>query len=139
MTQPPTPGAAGTTIDLGDLADEWAGQHVTIRPHLSYAARQRVDSAASRSTAEVQPRNRAERRQRDRPVEITNEMTTLEYAVALIEEAVIDWHVLGHDGNPLPANRAGVQSPHAPALLLDTIVDEIEAHYEEQAPKLKRR
>ena len=138
MTQPP--GAAGTTIDLADLSDDWAGQHVTIRPHLSYAARQRIDAAAHRSTTSVQPRNRAERRgQRNEPVEITSQVTPVEYAVAVIEEAVTEWHVLGYDGNPLPATRAGVQSPHAPALLLDTIVDEIEAHYEARAPKLKPR
>lgn len=151
MTDTPTPttdaaepakahGSAPVTIDLGDLADDWAGQSVTIRPHLSYQAKQRIDAAAAKATAEVAG-NRAQRRARrdDPTIELTNTVTPLEFAVATVEECVLSWTLRGFDGQVLEANRAGVQSPQAPADLIDAIIDEIHYHYEQRAPKLRQR
>ena len=144
---PPAPeqthpaGAAPVTIDLGELTEggEWAGQTVTIRPHISYAAQSRIDAAAARMFQEA-PGNRAQRRAaRDAPSTIVAETTPMDYAAAVVEECVLSWTIAGHDGRPLPANREGVTSDNAPASLLDAAIDEILVYYEQRTPKLRKR
>ena len=143
--EPAKPAAAANqvTIDLGDLADEYAGQTITIRPHLSYAANQRIETAAVKMRAQIeQPANRAERRARAREnqeLELSAEAAPLEYATAVVDEAVIEWTLTGYDGKVLAANGAGLRSPQAPADLLDDAINEIVGYYESRRPKLRKR
>lgn len=125
------PGAAPRTIDLGTLADAWTGQTVTIRPHLSYAAHQRVEAARLRMTAVPAGADGGG------AMTLAADPSPVAYACALVEESVIEWTLTGYDGRPLAANAAGVTSPQAPATLLDAVIDEIAAHYEATAPKLR--
>lgn len=128
------------TIDLGELSDAWAQMTVTIRPFLSYAADQRIESAAATTRASSKARNRRERRQgRSDDTEIVVEAQPLEYAAAVIEECVLEWTLVGVDGRPLPATAAAVRSEQAPAHLLVAVIDEIMDFYESQRPDPTRR
>ena len=119
-------------IDMGDVVEAWRGQTVTIRPFLSYAADQRITAAAI-TNRKREPRNRRERRhQQESLIEWVPD--GLGHAVAVVEEAVLEWMIVGADGRPLPANRAGVLSPQAPAVLLNVVIDEVMDYYEAQRP-----
>ena len=118
-------------IDMGKVSPAWKDMTVTIRPFLSYAADQRITSAAIASRKS--PRNRRERRQ-DAGSVIGWVPDGLGHAVAVVEEAVLEWTLVGADGRPLPANRSGVVSPQAPAVLLNAAIDEVMDYYEAQQP-----
>ena len=136
----PAPGSAPHTIEMGDYADDWEGQTVTIRPHLSYAADQRIETARIQMSAKVRSGNKqAGRQSGDRDVQMDAAVTPLAYATAVVEECVLSWTLLGYDGVPLPASSAGVNSAQAPAELLDVVIDEIAEFYEARRPKLKPR
>ena len=141
MTEaPPAPpaGAAPVTLDLGELLDDWEGQTITIRPHLSFAASQRIEAARMEMSAHVQTNRRA-RREAGADMEMTARVTSVDYAVAVVEEAVISWTLTGHNAKLIRANREGINSQHAPAQLLDTAIAEIVDYYEERTPKLRKR
>jgi len=130
----------GHLIDLGDVAEAWRGQTVTIRPFLSYAADQRIESAATTTRARSTARNRRERRQgRADDTEVVVEAQPLDYAAAVIEECVLEWTITGADGRPLPATAAAARSDQAPAVLLNAVIDEIMDFYEAQRPDPTRR
>ena len=136
---PPAAGAAPVTIDLGALFDGFDGQTVTIRPHLSYAASQRIETARMRMSAHIQG-NRAQRRAAgDADFEMRAEVLPLEYAAAVVEEAVISWTLTGYDNKPIPATAAGINSQQAPAALLDEVIGEIVDHYEAHRPKRRTK
>ena len=133
QTIPPS-GSAPHTIDMVDCSDDWAGQTITLRPHQSYAAAQRIETARIQMSAQV-----SAGRQRDEGVQMTAAVTPIDYAAAVVEECVLSWTLLGYDGQPLAANRAGLTSEQAPAELLDVAIDEIVEFYESRRPKLKER
>ena len=68
-----------------------------------------------------------------------SEVTPVDFAAAVIEECVSSWTLRGHDGEVLEPNRAGINSPQAPALLVDVAVEAIMEFHEARAPKLKER
>ena len=132
----PTPiPAADHVIDMGDWADAWTGQTITVRPYRTYAASTRIEQARAEMKTEVK-RNRRRRDTDD--VEVRTAVTPLDFAAAVVEESVISWTLRGVDGQPLTADRAGLLSHHAPAVLVDCAIDAIEEFYDGQAPKLKR-
>ena len=139
---PPPPQAAGAapvTINLGDLFDAYDGMAVTIRPHLNYAASQRIETARMRMSAQIQG-NRAQRRAaEDEGLEMRAEVLPLQYAAAVVEECVISWTLRGYDNKPLPATAEGINSQQAPASLLDDVIGEIVDYYEERRPKRRKR
>ena len=134
----PAPGNAPHTIDLGEFADDWRGQSVTIRPHLSYAASQRIEVARMRMST-LHTGNREQRRAGGGSMEMLAAATPLEYASAVVAECVQSWTLLGYDGEVLAANAAGVASEQAPAEVLDVVVDEIVGYYEARRPQLRTR
>lgn len=138
-TPPAAPGNAAQTIDMSDWSDSWAGMTVTVRPHLSFAADQRIESARMRMAAEVKGNRRQRRSDDGADVEMTTTVTPLDYATAVVEETVTSWTLVGFDGQPLQANRAGVTSEQAPADLLDCVIEAIVEFYEARRPKLKKR
>ena len=127
-------GSAPHTIEMVDYADEWSGQSVTIRPHLSYAASARIEGAKSAMKAQLRPDRR-----KDDDIEMLSEVTPIDFAAAVVEECVNSWTLRGYDGEVLEPNRAGISSPQAPAVLVDVVVDAIMEFYEARAPKLKER
>lgn len=132
----PTPNPTRAhVIEMGDVSPAWSGYTVTIRPFLSYAADQRIESSVAKTSTRAKARNRRERRKgRDDDTEIYLETTPLDYAAAVIEETVLEWNLVGADGEPLPASAAAVRSEHAPAVLLNAVIDEIMDFYEAQRP-----
>ena len=133
------PGAAPHTIDLGEFADDWRGQSVTIRPHLSYAASQRIEAARIRMSTQITGNRQQRRAGTGGDMEMTAAATPLDYAIAVVSECVMSWTLRGYDGEVLEANAAGVASVQAPADLLDVVVDEIVGHYEARRPQLRTR
>ena len=127
-------GGGPKVIDMGEWLDDWDGQTVTIKPYLSYAADRRIESARVQMQAEI----KAGRDRSARDVTMTSEATPMDYAVAVVEECVLEWSLIGHDGKPLPCNRAGLVSESAPAELLDVVIDEVVGYYESRRPKLKK-
>ena len=127
---------AAWLTDDGDAP--WAGQTVTIRPFLSYAADRRIESARLKMQAEIEGEGGNRRSRRDRDVSMTTEITPMDYAAAVVEECVIEWTLIGHDGKRLGCNRFGLESQHAPAELLDTVIEEIMDFYEARRPKLSK-
>ncbi len=112
----------GHTIDLGHDCPEWAGQTAVVRRHLSYAATQRVEQARMVLSA-------------DQSGEMTAVPDPVGYACQLVDAAVLEWTLVGLDGEPLPAGRAGVMSDECPNHLMDRLVERIGEFYAEQAPK----
>ena len=129
------------TIDLGEWSDDWAGQVVVIRPYLSYAASQRIETARVQMQTEVTG-NRAQRRAvaaSDSNMQVTATITSMDYATAVVDTCVLSWTLIGYDGQPLPQGTAGLMSDEAPSELLDVVIDAIGEFYEERRPKLKTR
>ena len=137
QTPAPAAGSAPATLNMADYSDDWADQSITLRPHLSYAADQRIETARVRMSTEVS--SGGNKRTTDKQMEMTAAVTPLEYAVAVVEECVLSWTLLGYSGVTLPASRVGVMSEQAPAELLDVAVDAIVEFYEARRPKLKPR
>ena len=114
-------GMGHVVLDMGDDAAEWAGQTVTIRQHLPYAAQQRVNSARTRMIM--------------RDGEVVGEFEPMKYAESLVAEAVVAWDLVGIDGEPLAQGRAGLRSDEAPFALMQAVIDRVSEHYEAQSPK----
>lgn len=138
--EPPATPTTSHTINLGDISDTWAGLTVTIRPFLSFAADQRIESSVATTRTTAKARNRRERRHgRNDDTDIYLEAQPLDYAAAVIEEAVLEWNLVGADNRPLPATAAAVRSEQAPAVLLTAVIDEIMDFYEAQRPDPTKR
>lgn len=116
-------------IDLGGYADAWQGVTITVRAHRSFASTQRIAAASSRMEASQEGRKQRAGLTPD----------PLGRAAAVVDEYVIEWDLVGIDGEPLPASGAGVRSENADADLIDCAVDAIETYYEDRAPKLRPR
>ena len=121
---------------MGDWADDWAGQTITIRPHISFRADQRIETAKIAVSTTIDNPGQAKK---DQSVSTALDITPLETAIAIVEECVLSWTLLGHDSQPLPPNRHGVTSEQAPPDLLDVATSEIMEFYESRRPKLKAR
>ena len=114
------------TIELGELWDGWDGQWVKIKPWKFYAARERINASALDIT----------KAGKDDPMAVSRNV--LAVTIAYVEEQVIEWNLIGYDGDPLPQGRAGVLSEAAPPDLIDYVIDEAETFYEAQRPPFAR-
>lgn len=120
-------------IELGDFHEGWAGQWVNVKPWMSFAASAKID--ASRFDRSVV--GKADDFADDNDVAVNVKVNTVEYSAILIDLQVLDWNVLGYDGEPLPAGRAGVLSDLAPVDVIDVVVAQMSDYYEAQRPNLK--
>ena len=118
---------SGHVIDMGSLDAAWAGQTITIRPHLSFAADQRITQASAGMRLEEPTGNRRQRRQA-RPKTVIDP-DPLGHAAAVIGEAVLSWTLRDVDGRPLECSPSVVHSESVPARLMQEAIDAIMDHY----------
>lgn len=110
----------GHTIDLGELWEGWRGQWVKVRPRLSYARQQAMESVLIDDVADDDP--------------VANVPRMVRFNCEVTDQAVIEWHLLGHDGEPLPQGVEGIMHEEAPPDLLAKMFREIANFYGEQRP-----
>ena len=122
-------------IDMGDYADRWAGQTATIRFELSFSARRRVEAARTQRLG--LGRARAHMTGTADDEEMSLEVDTARYSEALLTESVVEWSLLGFDGEVLPVTVDAVRGDNAPDSLLSTLVLQIQEHYESLDPTPK--
>ena len=121
-------------IDLGAIHPDWEGQWADIKPWMSYAnsafiASKRADVPMMGTLESFQGRGEVR-------VDVTT--TAAEYACAMVTRQVLNWHILGYDGEPLPAGRAGVLSDATPVEVMDVLIDEMNTYYESLKPNFNR-
>lgn len=113
-------------IDMGEIWDGWEGQWVKVRPYRSFAASERVDASLARAEAQADGTVR----------------TTADYvnrAATIVEEFVVEWNLLDYEGNPITADRAGIQHELTPSDLIEQMVVAVLDYYEAQRPPKFRR
>ena len=124
-------------IELGELHDSWQGQWVDIKPWMSYSASALIE-ASQFHTPVVGSVEYFSNVSDGGEVKIDVEATPVAYASAMISQQVVDWHVLGYDGEALPLGRPGVVSDMAPIDVIDVIVEQMKAYYDAQRPNFQR-
>ena len=115
------------TIDMGEIWEGWEGQWARIKPYQSYASQQRIEQAAYQGSMNVKERDT-----------MRMHIQQVEAAVAWVEEQVVEWNLLGYDGNEIQPNRAGVTGELTPPDLVDQLVGAMSDYYEAQRPPIFR-
>ena len=118
------------TIELGELWDGWDGQWVKIKPWMSFASEKRIAHGAVSASHSLQPDDD------DKKLEFI--VDSLRVTIAYVQEQIVEWNLLGYDGEPLPQGRAGVMSDVAPPRLIDAVIDAAGDFYEAQSPPLPK-
>ena len=116
--------APGHVIELGKLWAPWDGQWVRIKPHISYAEKLFIDSAAAQVSMNTGDKT---------TMNVT--LRGVETAVATVQRCVLEWHLLDITGELIPANRKGITGENVPHDLMDQVIGEITDFYEAQRPK----
>ena len=114
-------------IDLGDVAERWRGQTVTVKAWRSYASQQRVVNARSRGSMPL-PKNKAAAKAQ--ASEINIDMDTLAFAEAVVRESVTEWAIVGWDGEPIAAPPGGLRSELMRPDIADAMIGAIEEYYD---------
>ena len=117
----------GVVIEMGKLWAPWEGQWVRIKPHRSYAAKARLDGVRHELTVKTNDRET-----------MNLAVKSIEYAVAMVEECVLEWRLLDVNGQLIPASRKGITGDDVPSDLIDQVVGEVSDYYEAQRPKVFR-
>ena len=122
-------------IELGEIYDGWDRQWVEIKPWMSFAASARIEAKrfAASGIGGVED-IRANRE--DAQISVGVEASPAEYAAELIDQQVLDWHVMGYDDQQLPRGRVGVLSDMAPVDVIDVIIQKMEEYYKALRPNL---
>jgi len=116
----------GHVLDLGsEIGPRFAGQTVTIRHQISYAAEARIAVAGAR--VEMRTRNRRERRGGSGSGVAEIVMQRMPLMRAVISECVLSWTLLDIDGQPLPCDAS--VAPERLDRRMDDIVTAIREHY----------
>lgn len=125
------------TIDLADHDDRYSGQWLKLKKHRTFVAAKRVEQALMGKGAIFEGGRRrpskqggSRRRGRGQGGDIRLTVSLVDYAAALIEEFVVDWRVLGIDGEKLPLGRLGVESEQASEDAIETVIEAIEDYYD---------
>lgn len=119
-----------TTIDMGTVWDGWAGQWIRVKPHQSFAQKQRYDSAGLNAEMAA-----TERRQK---AKTTLQVTSVEKAWVLFNDQVEEWNLLDVVGEPIPLSRQGLEGDAVPIDLIEQAVDAIADFYDAQRPPVFR-
>lgn len=110
----------GHTIELGELWEGWRGQWVKVRPRLSYARQQAMEAVLT------------EELPADHPAADVPRM--VRFNAEVCDQAVLEWRLLGHDGEPLPQGIEGIMHDEAPPDLFAKMFRAIANFYGEQRP-----
>ena len=118
------------TINLSEDWEGWEGQWVKIKPHLPFAVRQKIDGAVA--SAQLQLRESATQA-------LDIDFRPHDVVIAWVEHQVVEWHILGFDGEPIPCNRDGLLGDNTPPDLVEVIIGRMSDYYDEQRPPPFRR
>lgn len=102
-------------IDLGEVREEWAGQWVACKPHITFAQRSRITALGLQLT-------------NDDPAVV--ERALLDTAVAWFEIGIAESSLRGLDGSVLRPERAAIVGPNAPDDLISEVVSQLRRHFE---------
>lgn len=119
------------TIELGKLWSEWDGQWAKIKGHRSYASAMRIEEAGMKAELEARRRKRGTP---DKPGKMAMTMQNIETAVAWVEEQVLEWTLIGIDGEALLLGGLAIRGDNAPHDLIDQLIGEMSDFYESQRP-----
>lgn len=123
-------------IELKEFHESWDGQWVEIKPWMSFASSARLEVVKT-STPVIGDMETFAGIGDGAEMKIDVTINAAEYAATMIDLQVLRWHVVGHDGEPLPDGRMGVLSDVAPIDVIDVIVEEMDKFYTGLRPNFK--
>ena len=119
------------TIEMGQIWDGWEGTWAKVKPHMSFASRQRIDSAAVHGS--MKPGDADE----DKTMDLS--VTTFETGVAWIEGQVREWNFVDYNGSAFMPDRGGLNNSEAPIDLIEQLIDAMDDFYDAQRPPVFRK
>ena len=118
---------ADHVIELGDIAERWRGQTVTVHPYRSFADQQRIQNARSRGSM---PLPDAKNKRNTAASEVNIDVNTLRFSEVVVQLSVVEWALIGWDGEPIPAPPGGINSEMMRPDIADRMIGAIEDYYD---------